>query len=385
MMAALAREREGPAPWRRPRRACYLGAMRACAAVLIVLLAVGCQPSCDEPGVVCRLAGTGELAFNRDGLPPEQTHFYLPSSVRRGPDGRIYVMDFNNMRLRVIDDDGLVRTLVGNGFHAVADTTVPATESPLENPIDFAFAPDGTIVFVSYHDPRVLRLTPGGTLEVVAGTGELGVRGNEGDFEDALDAAFIQLDGIAIADDGTIYVSDSKANRVRMIRDGIVYPVAGNGRDAYAGDGGPATEASLDWPTALALDASGALFVADTLHHVIRRIDPDGTITTVAGSGAQGFAGDGGPPEAAQLSQPYGIAIAEDGTMYIADRENFRVRRVRNGVIETIAGTGVNGLAGDGGLARDAELGHIARVALDGDALLVADQSNGCARRITLP
>ncbi len=352
-------------------------------ATAIVLLAAGCQPACDEPGVVCRVAGTGALGFNRDGLPPEQSDFYLPSTVRRGPDGRLYVMDFNNMRLRVIDD-GVVETIAGNGFHAAADVSAHPTESPLENPIDFTFAPDGSIVLVSYHDPRVLRLRDE-SFEVLAGTGEVGIRGNEGDFEDALFADFIQLDGVAVAEDGSIYVSDSLANRVRVIRDGIVYPFAGNGADAYAGDGGPATEASLYWPTALELDGEGNLLIADSLNHAVRRVSPDGVITPIAGTGVEGFSGDGGPPEEAQLAQPTGLAIGPDGAIYIADRENFRIRRVRDGAIETIAGNGVRGLSGDGGAALAASFGHVARISLDGDALLVADQSNGCIRRVTLP
>lgn len=356
--------------------------MRAWAAAILFL--AGCQPPCGDPGVICRIAGTGELGFNRDGLPAEQSDFFLLSSVRRGPDGHLYLMDFNNMRLRMIDDDGVVQTIAGDGFHAAADVTARATESPLENPIDFAFAPDGSIVFVSYHDPRVIRITQDGGLEVLAGTGEVGLRGNEGDFEDALTAQFIQLDGIAIDDDGTVYVSDSRAHRIRKIQGGVVYPVAGNGRDAFAGDGGPATDASLNWPTALELDGDGNLYVADALNHAIRRISPDGIITTIAGDGTQGFAGDGGPPEAARLAQPYGVTVAPDGTVYIADRENFRIRRIQGGVIDTIAGVGEVGFAGDGGPALAAKLGHVARIALDGDVLLVADQSNGCARRITL-
>ncbi|HEY8430811.1 MAG TPA: hypothetical protein VIL20_20670 [Sandaracinaceae bacterium] len=358
--------------------------MRAWTAA-VVLLAAGCQPNCDEPGIVCRLAGTGKTGFNREGLPPLESDLNLPSAVRRGPDGRIYVMDFNNMRLRVIDGDGSLRTVAGNGFHATADVSAPALDSPLENPIDFAFAPDGTVVFVSYHDPRVLRITPDGRLEVLAGSGVFAVRGNEGDYGDALLADFNQLDGIAITADGAIYVSDSKTNRVRVIRDGIVYPVAGNGADAYTGDGGPATEASLNWPTALELEADGSLLVADTLNHVIRRITHDGIITTVAGDGTAGFAGDGGPATEARLSQPNGLAVAPDGTIYVADRGNFRVRRIRGGIIETIAGIGEEGLSGDGGHAASARFGYLARIALDGDVLLVADQSNGCARRITLP
>jgi sugar lactone lactonase YvrE len=360
--------------------------MRASAFLLCVL--AGCpepvDPCAAPPrGYVCPVAGTGELGFNRDGLPGPETDLYLVSAARRH-DGLVYLMDYNNMRLRVIEEDGLVRTVIGSGFHAVADTSVPALESPLENPIDFAFLPDGRIVFVSYHDPRVFVLGADGYLETIAGTGEIGLRGNEGDFESPLRALFIQLDGIAVSDDGTIYVSDSLANRVRRIRDDVIMTVAGNGDAAYSGDGGPGTEAAIQWPTAIELDREGNLLIADTYNHVIRKLAPDGTITTIAGNGTPGAAGDGGPATMAQLNQPNGLAIADDGTIYIADRANFRIRRVApDGTIDTLAGTGIEGLA-DGPLDH-AQFGYTARISLDGDALLVADQSNNCARRVTLP
>lgn len=334
---------------------------------------------------MCLIAGTGAYGFNRDGLAGPDTDFYLLSAVRRGPDGFVYLMDFNNQRLRRIEGDGRIYTVVGSGFHALADTSVPAVDSPLENPIDFTFDPEGRLVFTSYHDPRVLRLEDG-NLVTLAGDGELGEIGDEGDFGDPLLARFIQLDGIAIADDGTIYVSDSLANRVRMIRDGVISTVAGTERRGYSGDGGPGTAAQLYWPSALELMPDGTLLIADSLNHVVRALSPDGTIDTIAGTGEAGFSGDGGPASEAQLNWPYGLALADDGTLYVADRESFRVRRIApDGTIDTIGGTGVNGFEGDGGPALDASFGHLGRIALDGDSLLIADQSNSCARRLYLP
>ena len=362
--------------------------MRSTLALLLVAICAGCGPDgvCATPqrGEVCRIAGTGVLGYNHDGFAPHETELNLPSAIRRGPDGRVYVMDFNNQRLRVIDG-GVFESVVGDGFHALADPTRPAIESSLENPIDFAFGPDGSLVFVSYHDPRVLRVTDD-HLEVLAGLPEVGLRGDEGDHESPLLAQFIQLDGIAIDDAGTIYVSDSLANRVRRIADGVITTVAGTGGDGFSGDGGPAIDAELYWPTALELAPDGSLLIADTRNHAVRRLATDGTITTIAGGGTQGFAGDGGPATDAQLAQPNGLAVAPDGTIYIADRANFRVRRVRtDGVIDTIAGEGSQGLHGDGGPALDAAFGYLARISLDGDTLLVADQSSSCVRRVALP
>lgn len=360
----------------------------AITAALAATLA-GCEGPCATiEGHVCLLVGTGEYGFNSDGLAPTATDLFLVSAARPGPDGLLWFMDFNNQRLRRIGDDGRVETVIGGGFHAIADTEAPLRVTPLENPIDFAFLSDGRPVFVSYHDPRVLTIGDDGTLETLAGAdaGEVGTIGDEGDGGPATAALFIQLDGIAVGPDDTIYVSDSKANRVRRIEGGVITTVAGTGETTWTGDGGPGAAAGLHWPTALELDASGALFIADTFHHAIRRLAPDGTITTVAGRGVEGADGDGGPAIAAALNQPFGVAVDADGSLYIADRGNFRVRRVGpDGIIATIAGRGTEGASGDGGPAIEATFGYLARVALDDDGgLLIADQSNAKVRRVTL-
>lgn len=345
------------------------------------------DPPCGERvGDMCLVAGTGETGFNSDGLDPRDTALYLVSAARRGPDDRLYIMDFNNQRLRRIGDDGLVETVVGSGFHAIADTDLPLHLTPLENPIDFGFFSDGRLVFVSYHDPRVMVISDDGTLDTIAGAddGVKGTVGNEGDGGPASEALFIQLDGIAVGPDDTLYVSDSLAHRVRKIEAGIIDTVAGTGEKAYFGDGGPATEAALNWPTALQLDPDGNLYIADTLNHVIRKLAPDGTITTVVGTGSEGDGGDGGSASAAQLSQPFGLALDHDGTLYIGDRGNFKVRRVAaDGTIDTLAGIGVEGI-GSEGPASASKLGYLARVAMDGDHLLVADQSNAMIWRVRL-
>ena len=362
-------------------------------ALVAMLAAAGCTelPCEARVGDLCPLVGSGELGFNRDGLAPEDTDLFLVSAARRGPDGRLYVMDFNNQRLRRIGDAGTMETVIGSGFHAIADVDAPLLDTPLENPFDFGFFADGRVVFVSYHDPRVLTVGADGTLEVVAGAGDgvVGMLGDEGDGGPATAALFMQLDGIAVAPDDTVYVSDSLANRVRRIRQGIITTVAGTGETGLHGDGGPATSATLHWPGALELDAEGNLYIVDTFNHAIRRLAVDGTISTLVGTGTEGAGGDGGPATAAQLSQPFGLTRAADGTLYIGDRGNFKIRRVDvDGVIDTIVGTGATGATGDDGPASAATLGYTARLALDSDAdgegLLIVDQSNSRVRRLTL-
>lgn len=356
------------------------------AACLALASGAACSDPCaeGEPGTLCAVAGTGELGFNRDGHAADETDFYLISRARRGPDGLLYFMDFNNWRVRRLDADGVIRTIAGNGVHGFSWPGVPAIDSPLDNPTDFVFHPDGRLILVSFEDPRVLAIDDG-IFRVLAGDGTIGTTGDEGDGGRPETARFMQLEGIAIAPDGTIYVADAMANRVRMLRENdVITTLAGTGEEGYSGDGGPAADAALNYPTALALDTAGNLYVADSLNHVIRRIATDGTISTVAGTGVAGLSGDGGPATAAQLDQPYGLEIDDDGALYIADRLNFRVRRVSpDGTIETIAGT-VEGYSGDGGPAAEAELGYLARLTLDGDSLLIADQSNSCIRRLYL-
>ena len=362
----------------RARQSVYLGAV-------VLALATGCaepEGPCAGEGVICRLAGTGVRGFNGDGHPADRTSFYLVSAVRRGPDGRIWIMDFNNHLLRQITDDGRVVTMVGSGMHDFATVGGPALESALENPIDFGFLPDGSTVLVAYHDSRILRVNADGILESLAGALEVGI---EGDGGPASAARFVELTAMVVGPDGSIIVSDDQAARVRVLRpDGIVDRVAGT-RQGYAGDGGPAVEARFRRPTQMSLGADGSLFVADTYNHVIRRIDPEGMIETVVGTGDAGFEGDDGPATSAQLRNPGGVAVDADGTLYVADTRNHRIRQITpDGIITTIAGTGEAALAGDGGPAIDAALNEPSCISLDGDSLLIADYANHSARALYL-
>jgi sugar lactone lactonase YvrE len=229
----------------------------------------------------------------------------------------------------------------------------------------------------------VIVVDPDGTLHVLAG-GLPGTIGNEGDGGDPLLARFVEPAGLEITDDGTIYVADRTANRIRVIKDGIIDSLAGTGIAGYEGDGGPAKTAMLTQPTGLATDAAGNLYVSDTGNCAIRRIAPDGTISTIAGSGIAGFGGDGGPANRALLAHPDGVAVAPDGSLYIGDGFNNRVRRVGvDGTIATIAGTGEKGIEGDGGPGLEAQFGRVSRVQLDSDGnLLIADQTNSIVRKL---
>lgn len=341
----------------------------------VVATGLGCSPCAEAPGSLCRIAGTGEMGFNGDGKPARETDFYQVTAARRGPDGTVYAMDFNNHRLRRITADGVVETVIGTGDHLFATPGSPPAESPLENPVDFAFSPEGVLHLVMLHDPRVLRV--GDTVEVAAGTVRIGDTGDDGP---ALQAQFTQLAGIAFAPDGRIFLADNLTHRIRVVgTDGIVRAVAGTGVPGYSGDGGPAAVAQLDGPRGLAVATDGTLYVADPGNHVVRRIRPDGTIDTFAGTGGRGFSGDGGPANAAELSQPSGVAVGPDGAVYIADTGNERIRRVDgSGTIDTVVGTGERGVEGDNGPAREAQLSGPYGIDVDAQGrLLIAELRSG--------
>lgn len=349
--------------------------------VLAALAGAGCVASeptdvCKTPGFVCEIVGNGEAAFTGDGKPALDTSLYMPSVGRRGPDGLLYVMDLNNMRLRRVETDGTVTTIAGNGLHMGATEGMLAIESGLESPVDFDFLPDGRPVFVSAHDPRVFTIGIDGTLQLVAGTGFIAAMGNEGDGGPATRAQFIELSSIAVAPDGTIYLADRGANRIRKISDGTITTFYGTGASGY-----------LREPEGLALDANGTVFVADSGNHVVRNIAPDGTASIVAGTLKTGFSGDGGLAIEAQLASPMGVTVAPDGRLFIADRFNRRVRQVAvDGTITTIAGIGTGGHSGDFGPAIEADFAYVSRVQLDSDGgLIVADQTNHCVRKISGP
>ena len=336
-----------------------------------------------EAGVLCGVVGNGMRAYNGDGLPAAETALYLVSRARHAPDGRLIVVDFNNHMIRRLEADGTVHTIAGTGVHGFAFDGEPATTSPLENPIDIDFIPGGDLVFASLHDPRVLTLGADGIIHAIAGTG---LEGSTGDDGDAGVATFAEINGLVVTPDGGIVIADSKNNRLRVLREGRVRAFAGTDEAGYSGDGGDARDARLSYPTAVAVAPDGAVIVADRDNHAVRRIAPDGTITTVAGTGVRGDSGDGGPAIEAQLDFPDGVAVARDGSILIADRANYRVRRVgTDGVITTIAGSGERGHDGDDGPALAARFQEIARITLEPDgSLLIADQGNSCVRSLVL-
>ncbi|MGH7165275.1 MAG: Ig-like domain-containing protein, partial [Nitrospiraceae bacterium] len=220
-------------------------------------------------------------------------------------------------------------------------------------------------------------------IRTVAGTGSQGAGGDGG----AATAASLDLpNGVAVGPDGSVYIADTSNNRIRRVdANGIITTVAGNGSGGFSGDGGQALAAQLAGPVSLDVGPDGSLYIADQGNNRIRRVNPSGVITTVAGNGVPNYGGDGGPATAASLNFPWDVAISPDGSLYIADYQNARIRRVgTDGIITTVAGTGIPGYSGEGGRATAARINLVwggVDVGPNGE-LYIADTNNHCIRRV---
>ena len=258
----------------------------------------------------------------------------------------------------------------------------PADATALRCPSRIAADSSGNVYVTEPERNIVWKISSCGSIAPLAGTGDRGFGGDGGPADKALLAS---PHGLATDRQGNVYIADSFNHRIRKVdTSSRIETVAGAGEPGYGGDGGPAVSATLRRPSGIALGAGGELLVADTGNNRIRRIDVASTITTIAGSGQMGFGGAGGPAKEAALTWPRSIAADAVGNVYVADIRQFRIRRIDpRGTIRTVAGTGIPGHSGDGGLATVARIGWIGGLALDAAGnLYLADRSNLCVRRI---
>jgi RHS repeat-associated protein len=271
----------------------------------------------------------------------------------------------------------VVKTIAGDGTWGSSGDGGPATEAWIYAPKGIAVGPDGSL-YITDETSRIRRVGPDGIITTVAGTGVSGFRG-DGDL--ATQARLYQPQGVAIGPDGSLYIADTSNSRIRRVGpDGIITTVAGTGVQGFAGDGGPATQAQLYFPIGVAIGPDGSFYIADTSNERIRRVGPDGIITTVAGTGVRGIPSDdneGIPATQVNLNRPGGVAVGPDGSFYITDLSS-RSRRVGpDGIITTAAGNGNFGFGGDGGLATSAQIAHPFSVAVGRDgSLYIADSGN---------
>ena len=335
------------------------------------------------------LGGTGV----HDGEAATQGFLCGPGGLATGPDGHLYIADVWNQRIRAIDPHtGLIRTVAGNGARAYGGDNGPATEAYLGNPHDVSVDATGRVVIADTRHGRLRQVDTDGVIRTICGTtlpwdGGEG-RWDKGDGGPAVSASLVAVEAVSHAPNGDIYLGDG-VGRIRKIEaaTGLITTVAGIGQAGYSGDGGPATQAKIGSPTVICFDQHGNFFFADKTYHVVRRVDTQGLISTVAGRGQPGFSADGTPASLANLHTPWGLAIAKDGTLYVSDSGNNRVRRIvpNSGVLETVAGSDVPGDAGDGGPATAASLNEPHGLCFYGpDILLISDHFNNRIKAVRL-
>jgi hypothetical protein len=318
-----------------------------------------------EAGELAAFAGDGIGGYSGDGGPAASAELNTPEGLAVDGTGNVYIADYYNSRVRKVATSGTISTAAGNGTSGLSGDGGAATGAELASPYGAAIDASGNLYVSDYHNSDVRKITPAGVISsIVDSSGTVGYAGDGGA------AASAKLDGpkgLAIDASGNLYIADSYNQRIRKVTPaGIISTVAGNGTAGYSGDNGAATNAELNYPSGVAVDASGNLYIADQNNNRIRKVTPAGTITTLAGTGTAGYSGDGGGATVAELKSPSSVAVDASGDIFIADSGNQRVRMLTPGtIIATVAGTGAQGSAGSGLAAIDAPLNGPASVAVD--------------------
>ena len=334
--------------------------------------------------IITTAAGNGNQGYSGDGGPATNASLYNPFGVVVDAAGSLIFSDYVNNRVRKVDTNGIITTIVGNGGSGFSGDGGPATNANLKLPAGIALDRYGNLLIADQGNYRVRMVSTNGLITTVAGNGNQGYSGDGGP---ATNSGLNLPCGLATDDAGNLFIADQVDNRIRKVdTNGIITTIAGNGINAFAGDGGPASNASLNEPAGVLLTAAGKLFIADTHNNRIRMVDTNGVITTIAGNGTGAFAGDGGPATNASLYEPVGVILDEFGDLLVADDPNNRVRMINpNGVITTIAGDGVQGYCGDNGPATNACLSFPCYLAIDGVGdLFITDSQNNRVRKVSL-
>ena len=351
--------------------------------IAVLLLAV-CSLTPIDAQTIRTIAGTGNPGFSGDGGQADSAAFNSPVGVHGDNTGQTWVADTGNHRIRRITATfNTVVTYAGTGTIGYTGDGSAATAATLNAPTDVFVDNTGNVWIADTGNHVIRKITTAGVISTVAGTGVPGFSG------DAAAGTSAQLDspaGVYVTNSGVIYIADRGNHRIRRVSAaGTITTIAGTGVPGFSGDGSPAGFAQLDSPSDVFLDTSGTLYIVDTNNHRLRAIAAsDNTISTIAGTGAPGFSGDGGVATNAQFAFPRAVFVDTSGSIYIADRFNHRVRRINtSGDITTLAGDGVLDATGDGAAANIARLGSPAGVWLhDNRELFIADSGNHRVRRV---
>ena len=327
-----------------------------------------------------------------EGVTTNNIHFYEPTGVAVDSSGNFYIANSRENQVHKVDTNGNASTVAGTYENGYSGDGGAATDAQLSYPINIAVDSSGNLYIADQYNHRIRKVDKSGIINTVAGDGTYGY---SGDGAAATSAKMRYPAGVAVDSSGNLYIADMYNHRIRKVAtNGIISTVAGSGTAGNSGDGGAAISASLNYPYGIAVDSSGNLYIADTENHSIRKVGTNGVISTVAGIGTFGYHGDGGAATSAALTYPTSVAIDSSGNLYIADQYNHRIRKVdTSGIISTVAGTGTFGGYyhsgsydnGDGGAAINAQLSSPEGVAVDSSGnLYIADTFGNRIRKVEL-
>ncbi len=326
-------------------------------------------------------AGTGIAGFSGDGGPAASAQVTAVRDLAPDLNGNLYIAD--GVRVRRVDSFGQIQTVAGDGYlHALGDGGA-ATAALLFQPSAIALDSFGSLYIADTGLQRIRQVSPSGVITTLAGTG---IAAASGDGLPATTASLNSPMGVAVDPAGNILIADTYNHRIRQVAaDRIIRTVAGTGTGGIGSEGLPPAQTALRGPRAICTDRSGALYIVDTSNHRVLRAPAGGVVQTIAGNGSPGDAGDGGPARLAQLNQPSACALDSNGNLFIADTFSHRIRKVSSaGTITTVAGAGASGFSGDEGPATAALLFAPRGVAVDdsGD-IFIADTGNHRIRQVT--
>jgi len=337
------------------------------------------------PGTISTIAGGATSGSTGDGGAASSALLGAPQGVATDSAGNLYVADTANNKIRFLSAaTGKISTIAGTGTAGSAGDGAAATAAQLSAPRAVAVDATGNVYIADTGNNKLREISAQtGFISTIAGTG---FAGSSGDGALAGAAQLSAPAGVAVDAAANVYIADSGNNRVRKItaQSGLIATLAGNGTAGYSGDGAAATAAELNAPAGVWADASGILYIADSQNNVVRAVSPStGVISTVAGTGSLGYAGDGAAATAAKLDTPSGVATDAAGNLYIADTGNNTIRMVAAGVISTVAGTGSSGFGGDAGASNIATLQTPGGVVVNGiGRIYIADTGNNRLRQV---
>jgi sugar lactone lactonase YvrE len=335
-----------------------------------------------QSGIITTVAGNGTIGYSGDGHMATNATLHGPSGLRVDGIGNIYIADNGNNVIRKINTSNIITTIAGNGIAGYSGDGMQATNATLKSPTDVAVDAVGNIYIADNQNDVIRKVSASGIISTYCGNGSNGYMGDNGP------ATLAELNfpsGIAVDESGNLYIADEGNSVIRKVNtSGTIITIAGNGVNGFSGNNIAATSAELSVPAGVRVDVSGNIYIADFGNNVIWKVNTSGIISPIAGNGIIGYSGDGGIATSCELHNPFDVSVDGVGNIYIADNGNERIRKVStSNIITTIAGNGITGYNGDNIPATAAKLKNPVGISTDGDGnIYIADGANNRVRKV---